>query len=290
LFLFLLEKPDLHLDLSLDAAAARDCGLDDCRDFNRAGRSAGVFDAWVGERLVAWLVVSNVGPGGTLAERPEDAAVEVQYSLPPGLHLDAYTIESDWPSVDRQTWVRNDAQDNPANPPVDAPPAEGVLRLNGFSPGESKRVVLSLTATAPTPASEHAALRTWIRHIGGYFGERSSWDDAVETNDGQTFNGGDLRVAFELDIFAPPRPELDAAPDAPDAPDSGDAADLPALSAPDAGARGAAQEFGARGAAFQGGGCHAAAPAHAGGATLLALSVLARVVCPRRRRRMNTPT
>jgi hypothetical protein len=67
------------------------------------------------------------------------------------------------------------------------------------------------------------------------------------------------------------------------------AADLPALSAPDAGARGAAQEFGARGAAFQGGGCHAAAPAHAGGATLLALSVLARVVCPRRRRRMNTP-
>ena len=276
------EKPDLHLDLSLDAAAARDCGAGDCRDFNREGRSAGVFDAWVGERLVAWLVVSNVGPGGTLAERPEDAAVEVQYSLPPGLQLDTYAIESDWPSVDRQSWARNDAQDNPANPPVDAPPAEGVLRLNGFSPGESKRVVLSLTATAPTPTSEHAILRAWVRHIGGYFGERTSWDDAVETNDGQTFNGGDLRVAFELDVFAPPRPEPDETPRLDAALPEGDpdASVGPALGF-DAGAP--SPGVGASGAAFSGGGC-GTVPGRGAPSGVAAVAALAIAAWARRRR------
>jgi len=252
-------KPDLHLALSVEAAAARDCGAEDCRDFNREGRSAGVFDAWVGEALVARLVVSNQGPGGTLAERPEDAAVEVQYSVPPGLRLDAYTIESDWPSADRQTWARNDAQDNPANPPADAPPPEGVLRLNGFSPGESKRVVLALTASAPTPASEHAALRTWVRHIGGYYGERTAWDDPVETNDGQSFNGGDLRLAFELDVFAAPATD-DADPDAGRV-TPGPAAELDGSVEPpltlDAGPSAEAGTS-ATGAAFSGGGCSAA--------------------------------
>ena len=196
-------RPDMHLELAVSAEAPRACDFDECRDFIRDGSSAGLFDAWVGERLVAHLVVHNRGNAGTQPESPEDAAIEVQYQVPAGLTVRGYAIESDWPAQDRATWGPNDAMQNPANPAADAPPAEGVLRLNGFSPNESKRVTLLLEASARTLESGHASLRMWVRHLRGHYGERTSWDDAVETNDGQTWNGGDLRAAFDLDVYDP---------------------------------------------------------------------------------------
>ena len=207
-------RPDLHLALAVDNTAPRTCDFEDCRDFIRDGSSAGLFDAWVGEELSVTFVVTNQGNGATNAESPEDAAVTVEYALPAGLRPLRYRIESDHPAYDRTSFAPNDAEANPANPALDAPPAAGLLRLNGFSPGESKRVTLIVAATERTiDAGGHAALLLWVRHVRSYYGEKEGFDDGVEVNEGQTFNGGDLKQRFELDIFSPDHFAFDA-PDA----------------------------------------------------------------------------
>ena len=193
--------PDMHLGIEW-TLAGRPCDFEDCRDFVRDGRSGGVPDAWVGEEATLIVQVRNQGNGSTHAERPEDAAVELQYALPPGVTPVRYTIETDHPAYDRATWQRNDAMDNPANPAADAPPREGVLRLNGFSANEAKRLVLTVRVEGRNiGVGGRPEARAWIRHLGGIYGEKTEWDDPVEVNDRQTFNGGDLKVAAGLDTF-----------------------------------------------------------------------------------------
>ncbi len=199
-------RPDIHLSLAFEPAgeSPRACDFDDCRDFVRDGPSGGLFDAWVGETFAVSVVVSNQGNGTTQGESPEDSALTLQYELPPGLSPVGYTIETDHPAQDRATWQPNDAMQNPANPPADAPPGAGELRLNGFGAGESKRVTLRVRATeSSVPSGAHRPVRAWIKHLRGYYGEKTGWDDPAEVNEGQTYNGGDLKVGGELDVFDP---------------------------------------------------------------------------------------
>jgi murein DD-endopeptidase MepM/ murein hydrolase activator NlpD len=197
-------RPDMHLSLSFAPAAPRACDFDDCADFIRDGSSGGIFDAWAGEVFQIHVVVANQGEGGTNGESPEDSAATLQYALPPGLTPLRYEITTDWPAKDRATWAANDAQSNPANPPADAPPAAGELRLNGYSGGEAKRVSFTVRADASTVASgAHLPVQAWVKHLKGYYGEKTGWDDPVEVNDGQSYNGGDLKVGGELDVFDP---------------------------------------------------------------------------------------
>lgn len=176
----------------------------ECDDFVRDGPSGGTPDAWVGETVEWQVVVHNKGEGSTQGETDEDPAIELQYEIPGGLAPVRYLIESDHPANDRGSWARNDAMENPANPAEDAPPRSGTLRLNGYSPGEAKRVTLTLAATGRTVGEAgHARPRAWIRRMRGHYGEKTGWDDAVETNDGQTFNDGDLRIAAAIDVFDP---------------------------------------------------------------------------------------
>jgi len=200
--------PDMHLATGLELPL-RACDFEDCADAIRDGSSGGVPDAWVGETLRWVVVVHNRGAGGTAGESPDDAAVELQYALPPGVAPVSYVIESDHPAHDRASWVRNDAMDNPANPAPDALPRAGVLRLNGYSPGEAKRVAITLRAVDRAP--DGLELRTWIRHLRDHYGEKTGWDDPVETNRGQTFGGGDLRIGRRLDVFDPRRFLFDSA-------------------------------------------------------------------------------
>lgn len=192
--------PDFHLSTRL-GLPDRPCDFEDCRDFVRDGASGGVPDAWIGEEIRWRIVVHNRGAGRTRAESPEDAAIELQYAIPAGLTPIRYLIESDHPSYDRATWNRNDAMDNAANPPEGEPPRAGVLRLNGFSPDEAKRVTLVLRADGRTIDAGQAEPRAWIRHVRDYYGEKTGWDDPVEVNDRQSFNGGDLRVSARVDVF-----------------------------------------------------------------------------------------
>lgn len=197
-------RPDMHLEARLELPGGRVCDFDDCADFIRDGRSGGVPDAWVGEEVRFAVVVHNRGDGPTAGESDGDAAVELEYALPDVLEPVRYLVETDHPAGDRSSWRRNDAMDNPHNPPADAPPASGVIRLNGFSAGESKRFTLTARARARSIDGEgHAEGRFWIRHLRNYYGEKTGWDDPVEVNDGQSFNGGDLRVAAALDVFDP---------------------------------------------------------------------------------------
>ncbi len=192
--------PDLWLSERL-TGPARACDFEGCDDMIRDGESGGVADAWVGESLTWAVVVENRGAGRTAAESPDDAAVELQYRVPPGFELVDYLIESDHPSYDRASWARNDAMDNAANPaPADAGD-EGVLRLNGMAPNEAKRVTLTVRAVERSIGERRPQLRAWVRHVRDYYGEKEGWNDAVEVNDGQTFNGGDLRVGRRVDVF-----------------------------------------------------------------------------------------
>ena len=167
-------------------------------DFAPGGRSAGVGDAWLGEETAWRVVVHNRGNGTTAGETEDDAAATFAYELPAGFEAVRYVIEDDHPELDRATWGRNDAMENGANPPADAPPRAGRLRLNGFSAGESKRVTLWVRATERRAGGE---LRAWIAHLRDYYGEKDGWDDPAETNRGQTFNGGDLKVGARADAF-----------------------------------------------------------------------------------------
>lgn len=190
--------PDMHLATALELPP-RVCDFEDCADTIRDGSSGGVPDAWVGETLRWVVLVHNRGAGRTAGESPDDAAVELRYTVPAGLIPLAYTIETDHPAHDRASWVRNDAMDNPANPSADAPPRDGTLRLNGYGPDEAKRVVMTLRAD--DRAVDGVELRAWIGHMRDHYGEKTGWDDPVEQNRGQSFNGGDLRIGQRLGLF-----------------------------------------------------------------------------------------
>ncbi len=192
--------PDMHLEAGW-AGPERRCDFERCDDFARGGRSGGVFDAWVDE-VVEWrVVVHNRGDGSTAGESEEDAAVVLAYEVPEGFEAVRYLIEDDHPERDRTSWARNDAMENAANPPEDAPPRAGRLRLNGFSAGEAKRVTWMLRASRRRVAEGPVEVRAWIAHLRNYYGEKSGWDDPVETNRGQTYNGGELRIAGRADVF-----------------------------------------------------------------------------------------
>lgn len=210
------DRPDFHLSAAW-RVPERPCDFDDCSDFVRDGASGGVKDAWIGDEVRLAVIVRNEGTAPTQGESAEDAAVELQYRLPDGLTPTRYRIESDHPGYDRSTWVINDAMQNPANPAEAAIEPAGVLRLNGFSPREAKRVTIwaravERTIDVPRDQANHSA-RVWIRHLRGYYGEKTSWDDPVEVNQGQTFNGGDLRVAAPIDVFDPTAFHFDAPED-----------------------------------------------------------------------------
>ncbi len=195
------ERPDMHLEASWAADGVRRCDFDQCDDFARGGRSGGVFDVWVGDEVELRVVVHNRGNGSTAGESEGDAAVTFAYEIPEGFDPVGYLIETDHPEMDRSSWRRNDAMDNAANPPEAELPRAGRLRLNGFSSGEAKRVRLRMRATRRTVGDGTAEVRTWIAHLRNYYGEKDGWDDGVETNHGQTFNDGDLRVAGPVDVF-----------------------------------------------------------------------------------------
>ncbi len=203
--------PDLHLSQRWSMPERR-CDFDDCLDFIRGGRSAGVPDAWVEETLTLEFRVRNQGMGSTAAERPEDAAVEVAYDLPGALEVVDYVIETDHPARDQQSWQRNDAMDNPANPAPDALPPTGRLRLNSMGAGESKRVLIRVRAANRSVPAGVLPLRFWVVHMREHYGEKPGWGDAPEHRGGQSFNGGDLRVEGQLDVFDKRHFEFDGGP------------------------------------------------------------------------------
>ncbi len=157
----------------------------------------GVFDIHPGQTTLYRVTVTNVG----------DA---IGPNLVLGLEIsDPYLTIRNWEIYDNWRdnacggdWCLNDANDHPDNPPHDAPGASFELRLYALSPGESKRVELLLEGVESTlDLDDPAAVRVWVRHIDDFY-EKAGWDSGFNNvGDFQTFNGGDLRVASELDVM-----------------------------------------------------------------------------------------
>ena len=142
------------------------------------GSSRGIFDAIEGQRFSVGFTLRN-GAARTITDQ-----VLVGFEVTePFLAARGYTIESDFPARDGRSFQINDANDLDTNPAHDAPGAAGLFNLLVFSPGESKRLTLELEAAAYSIARpEHAHVRLWVKHIGGYYGEMDGWDDPVEVN------------------------------------------------------------------------------------------------------------
>ena len=166
------------------------------RDLVPDGDSAGVFDLLEGQRVEADVILRN----GSARDATDEILIGFELTRPDDLALVDYTIWTDHPALDGETWQVNDANDNPDNPDHANPGASGLMNLYRFSPGESKRVTLVLEARAHI-APEHARVRVWVKHIGGYYGEMDGWDDPVEVNQA----GELLRWRAVIDVFDPAR-------------------------------------------------------------------------------------
>jgi len=171
------------------------------QNINDQGSSAGVPDALPGQRVQVAFQLSNRG-GAPLR------GVTLGYALPEGLRAVDYAIETDWPARDAQTWVVNDADAAPENPPKDQLGPAGQLTLYAFGAGETKRVRITLEAGPYTGAWRPEA-RGFVAHIDGAYDQ-----GAYDAEPGTNTVGARLTAAVAIDLLATnqwsfPAPEPD---------------------------------------------------------------------------------
>ncbi len=172
-------RPNLTLRQALARVDPQPCadpaGTYDCADFVPDGRSAGLFDLYVGQRVDLTVEIANEGAA------PAPANTTLAVTLPAGLlALDA----------------------------TEAPGAVGgadpvTIEVGPIGPGERRSVRLTLRGAGySVPTGQPARVRSWVRRAGDIY-DKPTWDAAPAVNEGQTFNGGDLRTQAELDVFDP---------------------------------------------------------------------------------------
>lgn len=178
---------DLHLRQRLNRIDAETCidpdGSYDCADFVRQGWSVDLFDLWVGRRFELAIEVSNNGGGASPAGAN---AIQVHVQLPPSLR--AMSMDVDGAGV---------------------PPTSGdagallTIAVPSIPAGEMRRIGLTLRGHASSLGGNGPApVRSWVRRIDGLY-DKPDWGGQPVNNDGQSFNGGDLRVLAEFDVFQP---------------------------------------------------------------------------------------
>jgi hypothetical protein len=155
-------------------------GTYDCADFVREGWSVDLFDLFVGQSVVWRFVVNNAGAVAT-------PAVEVHIELPGDLlAIEAVVLEP-----------------GGATPAFE--PGRARVELPPIGPGETAivRAVLRGVGYSP-PTGAPVRVRSWIRRMGDWY-DKPAWDEPAGVNEGQSFNGGELRQLTEFDVFAPDR-------------------------------------------------------------------------------------
>ncbi len=166
-------------------------------DFNPDGASAGIFDAYIGQEVRLNFTVSNGS---------EDAAVA--QGLRVGAELSGHWTVADWLILDNWPqnacggdWCPNDSNELPENLPPEQLGSSFALELGALSPGESKRVELTLAAVAETGPDEHARAGLFVAHVDGVY-QKASFDAAPDNvDDKQTWGGGDLKWLAEADLY-----------------------------------------------------------------------------------------
>lgn len=157
-----------------------------CADFVRQGWSVDIFDLFVGRRFELAVEVSNTGaaPG---------QGVALHVDLPPSLVATAVTVDG-----------------GAVNAPLGGAGATVQVPVGAVAAGATKRVALTLRGAGSSLSSnEPAPVRTWVARIDGHY-EKPDFNAAPRQNEGQTFNGGDLKVMAEFDVFPSDSWQFDA--------------------------------------------------------------------------------
>ena len=185
--------PDLSMDISIDDIPGQ------LRDFNPDGASGGVFDVYAGQFAVHRLVVHNAA---SATARAEGVRLGV-WAEEPYLRITRWDVYDDYDgNACGGAWCLNDANDDPANPPHDDPGQAFDLVLHGFAAGENKMVVLIVEATAESNVAgvDHPDVRGFVAHVDGVY-DKPAFDTPPTFNANQTWNGGDLRIWSQTDVW-----------------------------------------------------------------------------------------
>lgn len=157
--------------------------------------SAGIFDLMEGDAHSVYLTLMNKGGEGA---SNVDIGVVVDE---PFMSAGDYLIESDWQN--NGVFQENDANTDAANP------AHGTalggafsLKLNGLSPGETKRVTLKVTAKAYSIGlADSPGVRFWVKDIPGFY-HQDAFGGAADNVDGSQTFGAKLEVNLPSDIYS----------------------------------------------------------------------------------------
>ncbi len=171
-------------------------------DIRPEGDSNGILDAYEGQTFKVRVIVKNAAGAKVASDVHVGVWLESPY-----LEATAYTIYSDWPAKNGATWVVNDANGLAANPSHSSPPTSGRYRLNAMSPGESKKIELTVRAKRYSIGKvDHPDVRAWVWHVPGWYSEKTSWSDTAETN----VPNKNLRAYKQHDVYALDRWEFEA--------------------------------------------------------------------------------
>jgi GH25 family lysozyme M1 (1,4-beta-N-acetylmuramidase) len=178
--------------VSIDVRTASPSGQ--AADFRPEGSSSGILDLYEGQTFTSDVLVTNAATAAVATSVHVGVWFESPWLIPA-----SYTIYTDWPHKDKATWSVNDANGNTANPAHTNPPASAKYELYAFSPGETKMIRFSVRAAQYSiGAVDHPDVRSWVWHVANWYGEQTSWNDAVETNNAGTI----LRDYWQHDVFA----------------------------------------------------------------------------------------
>ena len=166
--------------------------------------SKDVADLFEGETHTASITITNKG-GSAAPTVDVDVWIEEPY-----LSATDYLIESDW--THPGTFIVNEANAEPANPPHDAPPgAAFTLKMHALSPGETKRITLTLHAARYSIGlSDSPDVRFWVADIPSVY-HQDDFNVAPSLSKGQTFGGGTLQTYVETDVYSHTKWELNSA-------------------------------------------------------------------------------
>jgi len=148
------EHPLITLSTEIDSIDGQ------ARDLCAIGGSEGLFDVWEGQELTERLYVANEGTASAV-----DLVVGVEVSPRfAALHWEIFT---DWDGAGcGEEWCPNDANSHPDNPSHDLPGTTFILHMNRLSPGETKMIVLDLSALEGSfGEGDSPEVRIWVRTV-----------------------------------------------------------------------------------------------------------------------------
>jgi MYXO-CTERM domain-containing protein len=173
----LAKLPEL-MDVTPVEPAPADIGVEvnwlaesELTDLLMQGTSSGILDVLPGDTMTAELLITNRSPEPI-------RGVELAYTIEePFIRATGYTVQTDAPAMDRATWMLNDADSAPENPPRDEVGASGTFTLYAMAAGETKRVRVDFEAARYSlGASDHPDVRAWVKQIDGLYVEQTAWD------------------------------------------------------------------------------------------------------------------